>query len=230
MQFDIRGLFKKKNSAPLIDISSVNIMWNNTFHTLQGLKTFESQFDVKVPFANNNAVNELVKSIFKEGKGEVITIKDVSVYKPFELISISPSLPININPNEKVEFTIKLSGPKQNYSGPLSIKLVPEEHEHVKIEINKARIIYKGKSTDIDKSEMIITLAKGQIFINTVQMYKALSFGDIVSNITLNEPFKLISTDPKLPFKIDDSNSYLTTFYITAPNSNYAGPLEITVS
>ena len=229
MSFNIKNFFRKNTKSPLIEISSVNIMWNNTFHTLQGLKTLEAQFEIKVPFANNNKVNELVKSIFKEGKGEIITIKDVSVYKPFELVSIDPKLPININPNEKIEFTIRLNGPKQNYSGPLSIKLVPEEHERVKIEINKTRIIYKGHSIDIDKSEMILSLPKGQIFKNTVQMYKALSLGDVVSEIRINEPFKLVSTEPKLPFKIDNDTSYLATFYITPPDSNYAGPLEITV-
>ncbi len=230
MGIDIKGLFKKKNALPLIDISSVNIMWNSSFHTLPGIKSTETVFEVKVPFANNNTVNELVKSIFKAGEGEIITIKEVSVYKPFELVSIEPNLPININPNQKVEFTLKISGPKQNYSGPLSIKLVPVEYEKVKIEINKTRIIYNGKATDIDKSEMILTLPKGQIFKNTVQMYKALSYGAIVSKVSLNNPFKLISTVPKLPFKIDDNNSYLATFYIAAPDSNYAGPLELTVS
>lgn len=223
-------LFNKKPTGIILDITSTNIMWNNSFHTLPGQRTTSNPFTVKIPFTNSNKVNELVKNIFKSGEGELIRVNEIVVYKPFELISTTPLVPIDVKPNQRIEFEVTIRGPLQNYSGPLSIKIVPENKELVKIELNKTRLIYKGKISDVDKSELILTLGKGQIFKNTVQMYKGMSYGDSVSNISINKPFELVSTEPNIPFAINDKNSYLVTFYIKAPDTNYAGPLEITLS
>jgi hypothetical protein len=46
----------------------------------------------------------------------------------------------------------------------------------------------------------------------------------------VNGPFTLVSSEPKVPFRIDNPNSYIVDFYIQAPETGYAGALEINLS
>jgi hypothetical protein len=57
-----------------------------------------------------------------------------------------------------------------------------------------------------------------------------MSYGDTAKRIEVAPPFRFVSSDPKLPLRVDDTNSYIVELYIQAPEAPYAGPLEITIS
>ena len=98
------------------------------------------------------------------------------------------------------------------------------------MELTKTVLNVKGRKIPIETSSRILNLQKGQIFSEKIQLYKAFSYGDSVSNIEIEKPFAFVSSDPKLPLKIDDTNSYILNLYIQGPDAPYAGALEIRMS
>ena len=94
-------------------------------------------------------------------------------------------------------------------------------------QINKVIVNTGMKSVEIENSGVILQMPKGGIFKNAIQMYKAMSYGERVDKVNIQKPFELVSCDPKLPFTINEPSSYLVTFYIKAPDVDYAGPMEI---
>ncbi len=219
------GIFAKK-AAVSAKITNINIAWKGKFHSLNGMEAKDRTFKVMIPFTNASEVTELVKDFLKANE-EPAVISSITVDKPFELIDINPKTPISLKANEKVQFELSIRAPEQSYTGPMLVRFVGEEKPKVRIEINKVLLSAKGRTVEVEKSSMIFESGKGQLFRNVVQMYKVLSFGDSVRSVTVSKPFRFVSSDPKLPFKIDNENSFIATFYIQAPEASYAGPMEL---
>jgi hypothetical protein len=112
----------------------------------------------------------------------------------------------------------------------LTISFGSNNVETIHVEITKTILNVNGVKTAIETSSRILNLQKGQIFNEKIQLYKALSYGDSVKSIEIEKPFAFVSSDPKLPVKIDDSNSYLLNIYIQGPEAPYAGAMEIKLS
>ena len=123
-----------------------------------------------------------------------------------------------------------LNAPPHNYSGPLTVSFESASEEVIHIEIARTVLNYKGKKTEIESSARMLNLQKNGIMVEKVQMMKAVAFGDTIGSAEAGFPFKLVSTDPKLPVKMDAPNGYIMSFYIQAPDHSYSGDLEITVS
>ena len=150
--------------------------------------------------------------------------------EPFKLVSTTPAVPVEIQADQVVNFRFEIDAPAHSYAGPMSISFVSDSTPTIHIEISKTILARNGVRTTIGTSSRMLNLARGQIFGEKVQLYKAMSFGDTVDKIEIAPPFRFVSSDPKLPLKINDMNSYIVELYIQAPDASYAGPLEITLS
>ncbi len=232
MAFDLSGIFRKKhNKKVAVRITNINIRWLGAMHTLQGLESESRQFDISIPFHNRNESAEAISSALGTSvAGDKVEIRDITVDPPFKLLGIEPSMPRTLASGESVAFKLRLEAPQQNYSGPLQVRFVDVPKEKVKVEINRVTLIRNGRKVDVENSELIMELGKNQMFKDSIQMYKILSLGDSVSKVNANAPFSFVSSDPPLPFKVDNENSYIVVFYIKAPETNYAGPLELTLN
>lgn len=222
---DILKIFKKDDSAV---ITKVNIHWKNKMHQLEGMQVKTPQFEINLPFSNRNSGEFAIPGLKLQKKGDE-TIKAIEISEPFKLISTVPAMPLVVKPGQKVDIKINVERPTFGWEGPIAVKLIAEAPDNIKVEITRQIMRGKNGEFEIPNTAEIMSIERGNIFKKEIQMMKAISFGTEVRKVEVNKPFKLVSTDPKLPFKIDDSNSYIVAFYIQAPDFNYAGPLEFDV-
>ena len=216
---------------PKVVISNINIKFMGNMHSIAGMKVSSRLFDLKIPFQNKTHSDMLTEAAsFKVQKARPIVVKKIEVMQPFKLNLVAPDVPLEVKPDQKIEFKMKIEAPNYNYEGPLMLNFVSDEIEMVHIEISKTVLSTNGKQTEIETSSRILSLPKGQIFSEKVQLLKALSYGDEIHKIEIEKPFSFVSSDPVLPIKIDKTNSYILNLYIQAPNNPYAGTLEIKLS
>ncbi len=222
------GLFGGKRKTT---ITGINIRLQGAVHQLKGLESAESIIEIKIPFKNKVHSDMLTDAgVFKAQEGKPISIKEVKVSDPFSIVQVEPKAPIEIKSGQSVEFTIRLNAPKHNYTGPLTVSLEAATEEVVHIEIAKTILEWKGKRTEIESSARMLNVQKNGIIVENVQLYKAMSSGDTVTSVDVEFPFKIASTEPKLPVKLDAPNGYIMGFYIQAPDHSYSGDLVIKVA
>ena len=227
------GLFdilKKGGGKPRITITAINVKLHGNMHGLEGFTASENPFNVEIPFRNKTHSDMLTEAAdFKAQKAEPIRVNSIKVSEPFSLVSAEPNAPITIKPEEKVVFKLRINGPTHNYSGPISISLESDDPEMIHVEIKETVLKWKGRDVPIETSSRILSIPRGQIFTEKVQLYKALTFGDTVSTISIASPFMFAGSDPKLPIKVNDPNSCIVNLYIQAPQTPYAGQLEVSL-
>jgi len=225
------NIFKKKGDSGTITITSVNLKWRGQMHAIDGFHPKESRFTIKVPFQNKTSQDalpfEALKEKFRAQEQPPILINEIQLSDPFKLVSVEPAVPRKIASGEKVEFTVTVDGPDYAYSGPITVMLSSEEASMIKVQINKVILSTKRKSVEIENSGVILNMPKGGIFKNSIQLYKALSYGDAIDKVVIRAPFEFVESEPKLPFTINEPSSYLVTFFIKAPELDYAGPMEV---
>lgn len=220
-----------KGKAPTVTITSINIKLHGYAHGINGRVVKERTFTVEIPFTNKTHTDMLTEAAqFKAQKSEPIRIKAIEVAEPFRLVSAEPTVPVEIRPEERALFKLTIGAPAHNYTGPMNINFVSDGVETIHVEISKTVLDAKGAKTEIETSSRILNLPKGQIFAEKVQLYKAFGYGDTVSKIEVGRPFAFVSSDPKLPLKINDPNSCILNIYIQAPSTSYAGTLDIKMS
>ena len=219
--------FFKKGSK--VTVTSVNLKWRGSTHTLGKVEVRGKTFDVGVPFQNKQQESfEFLNTYFKQQKKPAIRIKGVLIKEPFKIVSAFPQLPVEISENERVEFKFKVAAPDFSYEGPLNIELLSDSAEDiVHLEISKIVISFKDKRTEIKDKAIIMDVSKGQVFKQNLHLFGAVEFGGEVRKITALPPFVFVSSDPETPFKIDNKTGYLIDLYLQAPQTNYGGPLEI---
>ncbi len=214
-----------------VTITAINLKLHNYVHSMGGLVVKEKRFSIDVPFTNKSHSDMLTEAAaFKAEKAKPVRINSIEVAEPFKLVSVVPAAPLEIKADEKVDFKLEIEAPEHSYTGPMSVSFASDATPTIHIEISKTMLIRDGKRTEIETSSRILNLTKGQIFGEKVQLYKAMSYGDTAKRIEVAPPFRFVSSDPKLPLRIDDTNSYIVELYIQAPEAPYAGPLEITIS
>lgn len=230
MGFDVRKLFKRKGDKK-VTITSVNIRWMGQMHAMEGFEVETNPFTITIPFQNKTQQDalpfEALKEKLKAQEKAPIRITGIESSTPFKLISVYPKLPVDVPSSVRVEFKITLQAPDYTYTGPVTISLGSEEAGMIKVQINKVIVTTPMKSVEIENSGVILNMPKGGIFKNSIQMYKAMSYGERVDKVTLEKPFEFVSCDHQIPFTINEPSSYLVTFYIKAPDVDYAGPMEI---
>ncbi|EQD46073.1 hypothetical protein B2A_09021 [mine drainage metagenome] len=233
MGFSLSGIFKKSGKgkkAIAVRVTNINIRWIGSVHTLPGLESEKREFEISIPFHNRSEGAEMIKNALGSSIiDDSVSIKDISVDPPFKLLGIDPKPPIELANGKSMDFRLRVEAPEQNYSGPMQVRFADAPKEKVRVEINRVTLVRDGKRVDVENSELIMELGKGQMFKNSIQMYKILSLNDVVNRVAINKPFEFVSSDPKLPFKVDNGNSYIVVFYIQAPATSYAGPLELTL-
>jgi len=226
MALKLPSIFKGSRSGTLI--TGINVKLHGFMHSLNGMEVKEKTFTFELPFKNKTHEDMLTEATeFKAQKAEPISIKSVQVADPFKLISVDPKPPITIDSDQSIRFKFTIEAPEHGYTGPMNITLGSDSAELVHIEISKTVIEAKGRKIPIETSSRIINIPKGQIFTEKLQLYKGFSYGDTISSMEIYAPFKFVGSDPKLPIKIDDPNSYIVNIYIQAPDSPYAGIMEI---
>ena len=229
------NIFKKKKSAT--HITRTIIRWRGKMHAIDenGYDVNGTTFVKEIPFSNRSSANMLTESnvgnapILKAQKPNPIKITGVEVAAPFKLTGIEPNVPIEVQSDQSVVLRLNIEAPEHSYNGALNITLNSEVPESTHVELSKFTLRNKGRSVDIENSARIISIEKGQIFAQAIQLYKIVGYRTKVKGLSVEPPFKLVSTDPKPPFEIDNPNSYIVTFYIQPPDVNYAGSLEINV-
>ncbi len=228
MKFDIFNFLKKGKSS--VTITTINIKLQGYMHSISGMDVKEKTFTLEIPFRNKTHTDMLTEAAsFKAQKANPLKIKGIEIAEPFKLVSIEQKFPIEIKPDETVVFKMVIHAPEHNYNGPMSVIFASDSVEMVHIEITKTILEAKGAKIEIDTSSRIMNLPKGQIFNEKIQLYNAFRYGDAVSRIEIAHPFAFVSSEPKLPVKIDDPNTYILNLYIQAPSTSYAGALEIKI-
>ena len=211
------------SSDKLISITAINIRLGGDVHSLPG-KDVEKQFFLDVPF-NNRLGNGLLPDNLK---GPNITVSDITVDKPFELVSIKPALPIDVSYMSKEVFKLELKGPDGSYSGPLLIKFGTSSNNNIDVSISKVMLVHNSSKVELEGSTFSMNIKKGQIFKRDIQLYKVLSYQAKIEKIEISKPFEIMEITPKPPFILDIKDSYVASFLIKAPDFNYAGDVEIT--
>jgi hypothetical protein len=215
--------FLKKKSSYSGDITGISLYWKNSMHGLPGRKITEREFNVKIPFANKNY--ESLSFLKKADTTEIV--QGIEVRSPFKLVSVEPQLPASIKAGESVEFDIKVSAPEYNYNGPLVLKMVPKPVEMVHVELPDIMAVNGDKRVKVNEHGEVKSVEKGSNFEISMQMYRILTYNDTVTGVSVNKPFEFVGSEPKLPFTIDNKSSFVASFYIKAPEFDYAGTLEL---
>ncbi len=218
-------LFKKAGTSK---ITNFNVYWKGRMHALPGMELRERRFSYELPFSNTSTEDAL--TFLKSQKREPEVIEKLEVSGPFTLVSVEPKPPVSIGQGQKVTFRLLIDAPDYGYSGPATIKLGAHVVEQVRVEIPAVVVKANGKSVNVLEHGEIKVLQKGSEFEESVQMYRALGYGSRVSKVAVNKPFEFLRSEPALPFTIDDKSSFVVAFFFRAPEFDYAGPLEITVS
>ena len=209
-----------------VRITNVNVYWKGRAHALKGMEVKKGSFNLEIPFSNKS--EDL--SFLKSAKEPPETISSIEVSSPFKLIGVSPQTPVSVEKGKSVTFIISIESPSYAYNGPLTVKFGSPAVPTIHLEIPKV-ILVTGKGQNVaDDTGIVKNIEKGSTIEIPVQLYKGLSYGDSVSSVQVSSPFKLARTDPQLPIKIDDKNSYIARFYVTVPDFSYVGNLEITLS
>ncbi len=226
--------FRKRSGT---HVARTIIKWRGKMHALdeEGFEVRGSSFVKEIPFSNRASTNMLTESnvgnapVFKAQKPKPVKITGIEVAPPFKLTHVEPQMPLEVQGDESVVLKLSIDVPEHSFNGALNVTINSEILESIHVELSKFTLKSNGRSVDIENSARIMSIEKGQMFSQAVQLYKIVGYHTKVKGLSVEPPFKLVSTGPKPPFEIDNPNSYIVTFYIQPPDTNYAGSLEINV-
>ncbi|MGC9205144.1 MAG: hypothetical protein ACP5FN_02625 [Candidatus Micrarchaeia archaeon] len=214
---------KGKREGSKISVSSISIKYMGQVHNLPGVDFDGNEFEVKIPFSNKPEYDFIAKEL----KGKAVTIKNISVEKPFQIVSIEPKPPCAISFGSSTDFVIKVKAPSISYYGPMNLEFEREEESVVHLGISHISLLHNGNSVEIEDSAISTNVNAGEIIKVGVQLYRILKHKDIVESIKVSEPFEFAYTEPKLPVKLDEEDSYILEIFMKAPAFSYSGPIEI---
>ncbi len=210
-------------SGKKVVITSINIKLGVDVHSLGRKELDREVFTLSIPFQNKLGGGILPDNL----KGPNMTVSEIKVDQPFELLDVSPVLPVEVGYMSRREFTLRIKAPAMNYEGPMMIRFGTESRDNVSINISRIMLFDGEKKVELESSATDMIIKKSQAFRRDVQLYKILGYGRTVDSIEVVAPFSLVDSDPRVPFKIDRKDSYVATLYIRCPEFNYAGELEI---
>ena len=217
------GIGKKRN-GPATSITTINIAYMGDRHSLGGMQAGGEVFEVRIPFQNRTGSDMLADEI----KRPDLRVESASVSAPFELLDVSPKLPIAVKYMQSVVLVLKLRAPKIGYAGPMSITLNDKAASTARLEISRIAAVRNGQSYSLEDAPSIANVQKNQVLRRDVQLYRFMKYGDAVKGISVNKPFAMSGSEPKAPFTIDKADSFIVSVYVLAPEHSYSGPLEFT--
>lgn len=220
------GQSKQPSGPKKVTITNINLKFMGGAHQISGMEVADKVFDLRVPFSNKMGNNTLPDNL----KGPKMVISKITVEPPFKLVDVTPALPVEVEYMAKVVFILKIAAPDMNWEGPLTVNFGNESTNNVTISIKKVTLHQAEKAVELEESGVTTSMQKSQLFKQNLQLYKIISFGDTVSKIEVNEPFEIVSTEPKLPIKADKKDSYIISIYMKCPQFSYAGDLDIKIS
>lgn len=215
---------KFKKDKPKVSITSINLKFLGDVHNISGKDVSNGVFELEVPFQNRLANDLLPDNL----KGPSIRIGKIEIAKPFELVSVTPAPPVEIPYMTKTIFSFKIKTPNQPYSGPMTIDFGKEIKDEINLGIEKIVLEGHGRSVELEDSGKAMRVQKGQVFRKDIQLYKVLSYQDKIERIEVNKPFELMNTEPKVPFTIENKDSYIMALFFKVPDFGYAGKMTIT--
>jgi hypothetical protein len=220
------SFFRKGGKSPpgAISLTSINLRFGTDMHAISGREFKDEVFTIEVPFHNKMGSGLLPDNL----KGPDISINEITVEKPFELVEVTPKPPTNVAYMSSANFTLKIRALTPNYSGPLTITFATDSKDNVNIDVQKILLSDGTKKVEIEDTANNMILKKSQIIRRDIQVYKILKYGKRVDNIEVNKPFQIVSSEPAVPFTVDKKDSYMVKLFIKCPEFNYAGPLELT--
>ncbi len=222
----ILGKKQAAGAGSKVSITAVNLKFMGNTHSLGGLSVPSEVFDYTIPFQNKMGNGILPDNL----KGPSMKISKITVSEPFQLMDVTPKLPVEVPYMTKTSFTLKIKAPAVTYDGPISINFGNETTENIAVSVKKITLQRGPRSVDLENSEMISTMQKSQVFKKEIQLYKIISLNDTVKSIEVSKPFELVSVTPALPIKADKKDSYIISLFIKAPSFSYAGNMEIKLS
>jgi hypothetical protein len=226
MGISVLGRFFGHGSGFTIRLSSIDIKFMGSVHAMPGITSTKNVFDINIPFKNKMGSGMLPENI----KGPDVTLKGIKVSSPFKVIRIEPSLPIKVGYMSREEIRLTIEGPRMNYDGPIAIDFGNDTSEEVTLNISRYTLEFPGRKSDLENTATVMKIQKGQVFRKDVQFYKVGSYMSKVNSITINEPFELVSTQPKAPFVASAKDSFIVSVFIKAPEFNYSGDVRICFS
>ena len=209
-------------NLPRTTLTSVNIRLGGDVHSLPGRDVGEV-FNLDIPFRNRMGSGLLPENL----KGPDMTVSSITVDRPFMLLGVSPSLPLNVQHMSEAKFTLSIKAPGGSYTGPLLIRFDTGSDDNIDVKISRMMLASGARRVELEGSTSSMNVKKGQAFRRDIQLYKVLSFQQKVNAIEVSKPFELVSSDPSPPFTIDKKDSYITKLYIKCPDFGYAGEVEI---
>jgi hypothetical protein len=215
----IKGKSTQQNTVTL---TSINLRFGADVHAISGREFRGDTFNIDVPFHNRMGSGLLPDNI----KGPGISIKEITVDRPFELLEVSPKPPIEVAYMSSTNFSLRIKALTLNYSGPMTITFNTDSKENVNIDIQKILLSDGTRKVELEDTTSNMILKKSQIIRRDIQIYKILKYGKKVEKIEVNEPFQIV--EPTTSFTVDKKDSYIIKLFIKCPDFNYAGPLEIT--
>jgi hypothetical protein len=192
-------------------------------HSIGGREIKEKVFTVDIPFRNKLGNDLLPDNL----KGPGLVVDRIDVAAPFGFIDVSPKPPIRVDYMSSTVFRLRIRAPQVTYEGPLVVTFGSGASDSINLNIQKTTLRYAGNISELENSGMVINMQKGQIFKRSVQLYKILSYGSTLNEVAVNEPFEIVSTEPRLPLTVDKKDSYIIGIYIKAPQYNYAGSIDL---
>lgn len=223
---DLSSIFKRggRPQPNAITLTSINLRFGADMHAIAGKEFDKEVFTIEVPFYNKMGSGLLPDNL----KGPDISINEITVEKPFELVEANPRPPVSVAYMSSANFKLRIKATTLNYSGPLTITFGTDSKENVNIDVQKILLSDGTKKVEIEETANNMILKKSQIIRRDIQVYKILKYGKRIERIEANEPFQIVSSEPGVPFVVDRKDSYMIKLYIKCPEFNYAGPLELT--
>ncbi len=219
--FNLSIFDRLRHGKPKANITSISINYMGSTHQLQGMKVFDSEFELRIPFKNKTA-SDLPEDI----KRPDLRIDDIQVQSPFKLIDVKPQLPIVVPYGESTEILLKLKAPEIAYTGPLFLNMLAKSPDSIHVSISHVLLSKDEKSYEVESSQRSMYLQKGEVFRQDVQVMSVLDKGESISRVEVNKPFSLVKTEPQLPLNCD-KDSIVLSLFLKAPEFSYAGPLEV---
>jgi hypothetical protein len=222
LDFFKKGKKEGPSAGSRTTITNINIRLGGDVHSLPGRDVGDS-FDLTIPYKNTIGNGLLPDNL----KGPDVTVSQITIDKPFELVECKPNLPINIPYMSQEKFALKIKAPNYSYNGPMVVKFDTSSKENIDVNVSKIMFVHGTKRVELESSAFNMNIKKGQVFKRDIQLYKILSFGQEVKAIEISKQFEIADCNPKAPFKLDAKDSYIVSLFIKCPDFSYAGEMEI---
>lgn len=145
----------------------------------------------------------------------------------FNIIGVSPALPIRVNSGQSQQFTLQIKTPNSNYSGALSIIEYYNAPKPKYVNVTQVNFFNSNVSTNqtyFSSALYGFNTSAGSYYLYSFQINNGTA--TILSFAANTTGFKILNVTPSLPLKLTGNNQ-LFSLRIAVPNYTYSGPVSI---